>query len=68
MNRLEKMELHLKNHPNDYQTAIAFLKYRSKEFDKERKHKQDQMRKDIAMYKKQIKEDDEIAKELQNGN
>lgn len=55
MNRLEKMELHLKNHPNDYQTAIAFLKYRSKEFDKERKHKQDQMRKDIAMYKRRLR-------------
>lgn len=54
MNRLEKMELHLKNHPNDYQTAIAFLKYRSKEFDKERKHKQDKMRKDIAMYKRRL--------------
>lgn len=55
MNRLKKMELHLKNHPNDYQTAIAFLKYRSNEFDKERKHKQDQMRKDIAMYKRRLK-------------
>ena len=54
MNRLEKMELHLKNHPNDYQTAISFLKNRSAEFDKERRHRQNKMRKDIAMYKRRL--------------
>ena len=55
MNKLEKMESHLRNHPNDYQAAISYLKNRSKEFDRERKHKQDKMRRDIAMYKRRLK-------------
>jgi len=55
MNRLEKMELHLKNHPNDYQTAISFLKNRSKEFDRQRKKVQDKRKKEIAFYKRRLK-------------
>lgn len=55
MEKLERMEEHLKRHPNDYQTAISFLKNRSNEFDKERRHRQNKMRKDIAMYKRRLK-------------
>lgn len=55
MEKLERMEEHLKRHPNDYQTAISFLKNRSKEFDKERRHRQNKMRKDIAMYKRRLR-------------
>ena len=55
MNKLERMENHLRNHPNDYQTAISFLKNRSAEFDKERRHRQNIMRKDISMYKRRLR-------------
>lgn len=55
MDKLTRMEEHLKMHPNDYQSAISYLKNRSKAFDKERKHRQDKMRKDIAMYKRRLK-------------
>ena len=55
MKDLTRIQEHLQQHPNDYQTAISYLKNRSKQFDIERKHKQDKMRKDIAMYKRRLK-------------
>ena len=55
MEKLERMEEHLKRHPNDYQTAISFLKNRSKEFDRQRKKVQDKRKKEIAFYKRRLK-------------
>lgn len=55
MEKLERMEEHLKRHPNDYQTAISLLKNRSKEFDIARKKVQDKRKKEIAFYKRRLK-------------
>lgn len=55
MEKLERMEEHLKRHPNDYQTAISCLKNRSKEFDRQRKKVQDRRKKEIAFYKRRLK-------------
>lgn len=49
--KLKRMEHHLENHPNDYQTAISLLIDRSKEIDYQRKKRQNDMRKQISLYK-----------------
>lgn len=46
------MEKHLFEHPNDYQTAISYLKEQSREIDYQRKKRQDEMRRKIAYYKR----------------
>lgn len=53
-NKLTVMENHLKNHPNDYQTAISYLKACSREVDYQRKKHQDEMKRKIAMYKRGV--------------
>lgn len=50
--KLERMEKHLFEHPNDYQTAISYLKEQSREIDYQRKKRQDEMRRKIAYYKR----------------
>lgn len=49
--RLKRIESHLRDNPNDYQTAISYLKLRSDEFDYQRKQKQIEMYKQIAKFK-----------------
>lgn len=60
MNQLERMKEHLQRNPNDYQTAISYLKKNTSEILYNRK------RKDIEMYKR-IKLAKQILKEKENG-
>lgn len=60
MNQLERMKEHLQRNPNDYQTAISYLKKNTSEILYNRK------RKDIEMYKR-IKLAKQILKENDNG-
>ncbi|MCI6379592.1 MAG: hypothetical protein SO150_09055 [Faecalicoccus sp.] len=60
MNQLERMKEHLQRNPNDYQTAISYLKKNTSEILYNRK------RKDIEMYKR-IKLAKQILKENENG-
>lgn len=53
--KLSRMEKHLENHPNDYQTAISYLIDRSKEIEYQRKKKQIEMYKKIEREKKNEK-------------
>lgn len=59
-NQLERMKEHLQRNPNDYQTAISYLKKNTSEILYNRK------RKDIEMYKR-IKLAKQILKENENG-
>ena len=57
--KLERMDEHLKRHPHDYQTVIARLKLASEAIDYER-HKRASMRlKRLAEIKRQLREEDE---------
>lgn len=47
---LVRMEKHMKEHPNDYQTKIQYLITRSKHWDKERKIKRDMECKTVHYY------------------
>lgn len=60
MNQLERMKEHLQRNPNDYQTAISYLKKNTSEILYNRK------RKNIEMYKR-IKLAKQILKENENG-
>ena len=60
MNQLERMKEHLQRNPNDYQTAISYLKKNTSEILYNRK------RKDIEMCKR-IKLAKQILKENENG-
>lgn len=46
------MEIHMMNHPNDYQTAISLLINRSREYDYEVKKRHIENMKKVQQYKK----------------
>lgn len=58
MSDLNRMREHLKSNPNDYQTAISYLKKRSSEFVYNQNRKRIKMYQDIKKYKKILKEND----------
>lgn len=50
--RLKRLEIHVKNHPTDYQSVIALLKLRSKNIERIRKQQQIQRLRKIAAYRR----------------
>lgn len=56
--RLRRLEIHVRNHPTDYQSVIALLKLRSKNIERIRKQQQIQRLRKIAAYRHTLKEAD----------
>lgn len=50
--KIARMEIHMMNHPNDYQTAISLLINRSREYDYEVKKRHIENMKKVQQYKK----------------
>jgi len=52
MDRLENLERHLRENPNDWQTSIAFMILRSKKISNSVKTKKNLERKKVAQYRR----------------
>lgn len=57
--KLERMDEHLKRHPHDYQTVIAKMKLASDIYDHQLKRKRDERLKRLAEIKRRLREEDE---------
>lgn len=57
--KLKRMDEHLKRHPHDYQTVIAKMKLASDIYDHQLKRKRDERLKRLAEIKKELREEDE---------
>ena len=56
--KINRMEAHLKEHPHDYQTVIAKMKLTSKLYDKAMKQSRNARLKRLAEIRKQLREED----------
>lgn len=54
--KLNRMDEHLRQHPNDYQTVISRLKTASKAYDYRKKKEADYRLKRVAEVRRQLKE------------
>lgn len=57
--KLQKMDEHLKRHPCDYQTVIARLKLASDIYDHQKEKQKHERLKRLADIKKKLKEEDD---------
>ena len=54
--RLRRLEIHVRNHPTDYQSVISLLKLRSKAIEQQKKQGMIEYLRKVAAYRKMLKE------------
>lgn len=56
MDKVERIENHLRTHPSDYQSVISLYKARSRDIERERKMRSIEKRKKTAEWRKKLEQ------------